>query len=203
MGLRILTPMVKPRLARLVLLAGLLVGVGCGSPATVSVQYDPETDFQRFTGIAWSDDGTVKGAAASESAASLARRVRASIERALVDRGFRISSSAGPQDLIARCNLVIINQQTVVYGGHPRNMVIHGQYDAQVFVFDEGTLLLEFIDPDAGEVVWSATIHGDIDARVRDSEIDAVLARALAGFPPGGDLKTQVSPDSRSRARTE
>ncbi|MEO1131012.1 MAG: DUF4136 domain-containing protein [Planctomycetota bacterium] len=195
--------MAKQWIPRFVVLAGLFVGLGCSSPASVSVQYDPDTDFQRFTGVAWSDDATIRGAAASESAASLAHRVQASIERSLIDRGFRIASEAGPEDLIARCNLVIINQQTVVYGGHPRNMVVHGTYDAQVFIFDEGTLLLEFIDPNSGEAVWSATVHGNIDARVRDSEIDTVIERALAGFPPGRASETQVSPDSRSRARTE
>ena len=111
-------------------------------------------------------------------------RVQASVDRALTARGFERVSSGG-SDLVVHYH-ASVTQQVDVNGADQK----YGYCaDCRAFVFDAGTLTLDFVDRRTNTLVWRGWAEGSIDAALvnqdwMERQVDEAVAVILKRLPP-------------------
>ena len=176
---------------------GLLAAGGCSGLKVLS-DYDPGVDFAAVKTYAWHVDPTPNPPGAPMADDLLMQRVVRAVDDRLAAKGLRLVSRQDADVLVTY--YVSIEQKLRVdtfdygygygwYGGYGRGTA--GVYrDTRVEQYEEGTLLLDLIDPESMQLIWRGSATGRIrndstpeqrEQRVREA-VDAILAR----FPPGG-----------------
>ena len=161
----------------------LLTAVGC-STVTTSSDYDPEHDFAGLETYAWleSRPDTAVGDLA-------AGRVRTAVDEVLVGLGYRVVEAQADFLItfgVSRQDRVRVTEQDT-YGRRR-----YGSWDSRrvdVYEYQEGTLVLDVIDPETELLVWRGTATGvivrDRTPEERMEKTREAVAAMLASFPPG------------------
>ncbi len=173
---------------------------GCGGGLQVDTDFDPQTDFASMQTYAWAqrtptgdDDPRVYNPV-------VARRLKTAVDNALQAKGFREVSSS-PDVYVAWHGAITgkMTQHDVIndYG--------YGWGQTEVREWDEGTLLIDFIDAGTEELVYRTVGQAKLHQGWRTPEefqakYNEVVLKMLADFPPGGELRVP-SPLSPSVAR--
>ncbi len=168
-----------------VLLTGMLA-VGC---ATVSVQYDYDTtaDFGALKSYAW-----MKIPTSQELDDITIKRVKNAVDEQLALKGFVISED--DPDFTIALHGKIQNKVDVVDWGYS-----YGRYDRyyrgyggtrriDTYEYEEGTLLIDFVDTDSGSLIWRGSGTGVLDPSAspekREKRVKDAVIKILAKFPP-------------------
>jgi hypothetical protein len=117
-------------------------------------------------------------------------RVRASVDRALAAKGYTRVESGSPDFLVgyhavlrAKMDVATIDRWYGYRGGGFANP----HYDVRPY--DEGTLLIDVIDPASTKLLWRGTATGAVlekaDVDKREKRADQAVNDILAEFPPG------------------
>ena len=168
---------------------------GCSS-YDVHSDYDPSTDFLRYTSFAIKKDLDVPGDIL-EKESFTQQRVFSSIESALMNKGLRMVSIdeadlviltyAGVQDKVD------ISTYGYSYGGYwgPYYGGYGGRsYSQQTVVnrYQEGTLHIDILDAKKKELVWKGSGTGVIgqarSPQEREANINEAVLEILDEFPP-------------------
>lgn len=181
----------------IILISCLMLYTGCAT-FTVNYDFDPEADFTRFQTYAWgipSETSTI-----SELSA---KRIKIAVDKQLLGKGF-VSASENPDLLVVifagKEKRIDIEEwgygyddpsyyDNTWYPGRPpvlperRN---HFEYRRGVdsYEYEVGSLVIDFIDAQKRELVWRGTASGIIDPGKTAEQINEVIARLLANFPP-------------------
>jgi len=173
-----------PRLAATIFL--LVLATGC---ATVSVQHDYDTsaDFGGMKSYAW-----MKAPSGQELNDITIKRVQNAVDDQLAIKGFTISEE-DPDFTIAVHGQVKSKVDVVDWGYR------YGSYDRyysgyggtrriDTYEYEEGTLLIDFVDAESGDLVWRGSGTGVLDPSAspekREKGINDAVAKILAKFPP-------------------
>lgn len=190
----------------LTLVATLLLSA-CATPPTPVVDYDPGYDFTQVKTFSWYDNsGQVSGDNPLELTEFQKERVNTGLARALEAKGLRYVDDPEVADALVSWH-VNINTKTDVrtYSTPNMNMGIamgYGRYnryamytcftcgrdtDVRVTEYDQGTFIIDLIDPEKRQSVWRSVTQSRVNAdNIRDqATIDAAAARILSTFPPG------------------
>jgi hypothetical protein len=128
--------------------------------------------------------------------------VRRQIEKQLASKGFEKTTSATP-DLLLHYHASVTQEIDI------RNLDRHDQYcdeeNCEPFVYDAGTLFIDFVDPRTDRLVWRGWAEGSIEGLIDNQEwledrIDEVVARILERLPRRSIL---ASPTGESYERDE
>lgn len=169
--------------------------VGC-SNLQVTTDFDPDVDFSNVRSYAWLDQRSgVEGENNPNSL--LDRRVRGAVDAELLARGLAIADRQSA-DVLVSYHIGVEKKLDVntIHSGYgygsgwygSRGRTYAGYSETYVREYEEGTLLIDLIDPARNELIW----RGSGQARVqqastpeeREKRVREVVGKVLAGFPP-------------------
>ncbi len=173
---------------RLLIVLGLLViTFGCSS-ISVQYDYDTKTDLTSLKTFNW------LSARVQEDIHVLnVERIKDAVSSQLESKGCTMTND-NPDFLIAMH--VAKEQKTdvrawgysygarAVYGGS----YYLGHQDLDVYQYEEGTFILDFVDAQSRELIWRGVAKGEIrnyaNPVKRNERIDEVVQIVLSNFPP-------------------
>jgi hypothetical protein len=181
----------------IILIGCLLLFTGC---ATFDVHYDfdPEADFASYKTYDWSlpsENSPVNPLTG--------KRIKIAVDRQLKAKGLT-ATQENPDLLIIPSGgqEKRVDVQEWGYGHDDRNYPGGGWYPGRVpgaydgrdyfeyrrgidtFEYEVGTLVIDFVDVKKNELVWRGTASGVIEPGKTAEQIDEVISRMLADFPP-------------------
>jgi len=186
------------RLVALMLLA--LLASGCSVSPSVETDYNPEYDFSRAHSFAIVEPTAVSNSVAVGSDDILHNRIREALASALTARGFRIAPAAQADMLVSF--LVTTENKTAIRSYNTgidyyrcwRCGGYFGGFGAGLDTIDvdqytEGTLFVDFIDPQSKQLQWRGAVTKRL-SKTRSIEerkqlVSEVVNQIVAQFPPG------------------
>jgi hypothetical protein len=181
---------------RLLIALGLLGGLALLACSTVQVDYDydPSVEFGGLRTYAWLP-GPAPSAGRDPRLQSplLDARIRRSIDFHLAEAGYQKVQDEAPDFQVAYYVGIEskVDVDTIYHGYGRVGWAGSGWADTVVREYEQGTLLIDFLDPMDGELMWRGTgqtrlsDRGELTPEKRDALVDEVVAAILAGFPPG------------------
>jgi hypothetical protein len=172
-------------------LALLVLGLGC-SGIRVNSDYDPATDFAPLRSFAWIEAQGAAGTPSGPSQPLFDQRVRRAVDESLTQRGLKKVDRAAADFLvqyyIAIDKKLQVDTNTYGYGYGRYGYGGMGYSQTTVREYEEGTLLLDFVDPTRKELVWRGSgttrIRSTTKPEERDKRVREVVTKILDQFPP-------------------
>ncbi|HHP7233798.1 MAG TPA: DUF4136 domain-containing protein [Desulfobacterales bacterium] len=172
-------------------LAAMMLPFGC-TTVQVSQDYDLQTDFSRYQDFQWVEKSRNKTGDVRIDNPLLDARIRNAVENTLKSKGF----SETPRDqadflvnyqLAVRSRLESDTYRTGVgYGYWPYWGGVG--YETTVREYDEGILVIDFLDAASGELFWrgigTRRLRQYSDPQEITREVNETVAKILAQFPP-------------------
>jgi len=150
----------------------------CSSLST-NFDYDTSHDFSGLHTYSWTDK--------QDDSLDL-KRVHEAVDATLSQRGFQLSDSKPDFQVaahISRQDKLRVTDWGYTYG--PRNYW-YGGHDVDVTQYQEGTLILDVVDPTKKQLVWRGTASRPVDGSWTPEDRDEIALEAvqalLAEFPP-------------------
>lgn len=177
-----------------------LLGVlgGCSAGLSVHQDYDPSADFAAYQTYAWSTQQQSPTGDPRLDNDLTVQRIRGAVDAELAARGFRQVDADAAGFLIAY--YATIGQKVDVYPttttlGYGWGPYYHGGYygttmtTTDVYEYEEGTLILDFIDGKTKNLVWRGTGKKALAStpappEEQERRLRAVASQILAQFPP-------------------
>ena len=169
----------------------MLAASGCATYRAY-YDYDPKVRFTELKQYGWLDkpDGGWKLDELT------IKRIKSSVERQLGDKGYTLNP-ANPDFFIAihggREKKVNVVDWGYAYRGYEHYFYgrYHPGHRIDIYEYEEGTLILDFIHGLTRELVWRGSVTKVIDPSAtpekREQVIDEAVARILVNFPPPGE----------------
>jgi hypothetical protein len=164
---------------------------GC-STLKVNTDYDPAADFARLQSYAWLPDPRPPTGDPRLDSSLLDARVRRAVDSQLAARGHR-EVSPDEADFLVTYHVALetkLDVETIHHGyGYGWGRWYGGMGGStRVREYEQGTLLLDFVDPKTRLLLW----RGSASARIRPSNSpeesqkrsDEAVAAMLKRFPP-------------------
>ncbi len=172
---------------------------GCGGGLQVDTDFNPQVDFASMETYAWAQRTPTGDDDPRVYNAIVAGRLKRAVDNALQAKGFREVSSS-PDVYVAWHGAIngkmryetISNNYGYGWGRYGRGGWHMGATSSRTEVreWDEGTLLIDIIDPSTEELVYRTVGQAKLsEARRTPQEAQAkaneVVLKMLADFPPG------------------
>ena len=187
---------------RFSLLFLLLLSVSACSGISVNQDFNPATQFAGLQTWDWMPTGNQQGGDPRADNAIVAERIRSAIEVSLQEKGMRKVQSGEP-DFRVGYQLILndrVDYQTVnnSYGTGWGYRGIYGRYGgpgmatSQTYAreYTMGTLIIDFFDVEARELVWRGAGEGKInevsDPVKKQERANQAVQKILGQFPPKG-----------------
>jgi Domain of unknown function (DUF4136) len=155
----------------------------------VTTDIDPNADLTRVRSYAWLDERSGVEGERTEVTSLIDRRVRHAVDEELQRKG--ISSAAkNTADVLVSYHLGVATKLDVntIDQGYGRGLYTGGVSHTTVTEYQEGTLLIDFIEPKANQLVWrgsgQARIWKSTTPEQREKRIAEAVAQILESFPP-------------------
>ncbi|HEV56981.1 MAG TPA: DUF4136 domain-containing protein [Phycisphaerales bacterium] len=182
-----------PRL--LLLLSLALLMAGCSS-VRVTQDYEKTADFASYQAFAWSEPRHVETGDPRLDDPLLHARIQRAIETELTARGYRFVPAA-EADLLVRYHALVqgrieTSRSSVALGTgywwRRAGVGVAMDYPYGSREYDEGSLLIDFLSPASGELVWRGTgvrsVEDTPSSEERDRVVADVVKRVLDQYPP-------------------
>lgn len=174
----------------MVILPIALALAGC-SQITVRADHDPSANFGALHTYAWRPEPQQGVADPRFDSTLIDKRVRAAIDRVLASKGYRAAAPGTTADFLVGYHAVVrqkTSAQTINRWYGYRLGGWHGGPQTYVHDYEEGTLLIDVIDPATMELLWRGSGTGVVDPKAspekREQRINDAVERILADFPP-------------------
>jgi len=173
------------KMLRVTVVAAAILLVGC---ATLRVDSFAARGFdvQQYQTYAWgAADGTPTGDPRIDSNTIFEDRLKGQVEKELERRGFAKATTAAP-DLLVHYHASFT--QEIDVRDLDRDYTYCESSDCGPFVYDEGTVFVDLVDPRASKLVWRgwvvASVDGVIDDQaVMEKRIDQAVVQILQELP--------------------
>jgi hypothetical protein len=177
----------RPSVARVI--PFLLLLSGCAG-IQVTTDYDPAVDLTTLRNYAW-----MKGQQARQSDpridnSLLDTRIRNAIDAELAGKGFEVMG-ADQADFLVGYHAAVqkkIDAYTMSnsYGYRPGWGT--GYSDIHVYEYEEGSLVIDFVDPKTKNLLWRGAAQAEVNRSLtpekRETRIRTAVEKILARFPP-------------------
>jgi hypothetical protein len=169
----------------------LVLVVGCSSIYGVSYDYNKYTNFARLRTYDWLPFAANNENRKNEKIDNInLTRIRTAVSNQLESKGLEVSSEH-PDFLIAVYLKTKERLSVINYGGpYVYPYYGYGPYwgTSRIVQYEEGTLLLDFIDPKSKKLIWRGSAKSDLDSvstpEKREKMIYEAVQKILANFPP-------------------
>lgn len=180
---------------------GLLLISGC-STIRVDSDYARGSEFSSLKTYAWASDSQPKTGDLRIDNTLIDSRVRSAVDETLAAGGYQKISSGTPDFLVVyrlsiegKLDVTTIEAPVVApniqYGRLSIPAMGYSQYYGdQTFVteYEEGTLLIDFVDPSSQKLMWRGSAKGTVKEKAkpeqREARIREAVSKILAQFPP-------------------
>jgi hypothetical protein len=168
-----------------VLLSVALTAAGCAT-LTVNSFAERGVDLQRYLTFNWGPSATFStGDPRLDNNRFVDERLRTQIERELASRGFEKTTSE-PPDVLVHYHVSVrqeIDIRTLDHGDESCD-----EAGCERYVYDAGSLFIDFVEPGTGRLVWRGWAEGSVDGLIDSQErleerIDEAVARILDLLP--------------------
>lgn len=161
-----------------------LTFTGCAS-MKVNSYVERGIDFTQYQTYNWAADPQATGDPRLDNSPFFHERVRAGVETQLATRGFEKTTSGTPELLIHYH--ASITQRIDVNDVDRERGYSYGE-DYTAYVYEAGTLVLDFVDTRTNKVIWRGWVQGSVDGVIdnqdwMEEQIDEVVTRILERFP--------------------
>ena len=166
----------------------LTVLAACSS-ISVANDYDQSVNFSALKSWSWLTEGGAPGSDASGVVSLTSSRIKAALTSELSARGY----PEVPQGASFLVSFHTVLQQRVEAGTEPYGYGWRHGYAGiatgpDVITYDEGTLLVDFIDPKSKTMIWRGTATAVVDphssAEKRDGLIKEAVKKIVDQLPP-------------------
>jgi hypothetical protein len=159
----------------LLLAAAMLAGCAQLEPAAISWYYGPGIKYHGLgSTFAWSPHESETRLYHHHGSPAFERLARKTIENAVEAKDFR---QAAPQTADFWLDYRVGKHEVEDSMVNP-----HGE------VFEEGTLVLDVVDPKSDELIWRGVVQARIDdaapPEARESRLNSAIQRLMKNFPP-------------------
>jgi len=172
------------------LVAGMLL-MAC-STVQVSQDYKLQTDFTQYQRFRWVEKPRDRTGDVRIDNPLLDARIRRAVQETLKTRGFA-EAPAGKADFFVDYQLAVRSRletdtyrSGIGYGYWP--YWGWGGYETTVREYDEGILVIDFIDADSNELVWrgigTRRLRQYANPQEVTREVNETVDKILAQFPP-------------------
>jgi hypothetical protein len=180
-------------LSRLLVVALLAALQGC-TTLKVRTDFDHGADFSGLRSFAWLEPPEYPGVNPFQDNTLLRKRVREAVSRELASKGFE-EVPQEQADLLVTFH-VTIDERTghysypvgvdYAYGYGYRGYLVGVSYPGgHTESFQEGTLILDLIEPAEMQLRWRGWTTGSVPTRDRDrNRIELAVEKILDKFPP-------------------
>ena len=171
----------KPGRRQAVLLL-LLLAAACSAIYDVSHDYDQEADLTRLRSYDWLQ--IPEGVEADDLVVG---RVKRAVNAEMAEKGIR-TTTADPDFLIAM-HAGSEEKVTQRDWGYTYSSYWHrGGGRSRTFRYQEGTLVLDFVDADTKQLIWRGRAKGFVDRNSKpkkdDKLVNEAVRKILKNFPP-------------------
>lgn len=180
---------------RITVVALALTAAAACSSVRVTTDYDPEVDFSGVGTYAWLDERSGVEGDRADVTSLLDRRIRRAVGDELRGKGIAPVARDEAQ-LLVSYHLGVekkLDINTIHTGyGYGRDWYgAGGTSHTTVSEYEEGTLLIDFIDPSSKQLVWrgsgQARVRQSTSPKEREELVRKAVAEILASFPPKAD----------------
>jgi hypothetical protein len=175
------------------LLAALFLVASCAR-MRVRTDYDRQVDFEQYRSFAWVDAPERPDPNPFEDNSLLRKRVREAVQAEMVRRGF-VSVPVEDADLLVTFHVVVQDRVRSRGSGGFVFVDRHAGHDGvdavvgatnDVYSYQEGTLILDLIDPDLEQLVWRGWGRNAVPTTdIETDRVDLAVTQILTRFPPG------------------
>jgi len=157
---------------------------GC-APMTVHHDYDPDVDFSLYRSFSWMPVPTQDEEAKSIlSGPFLEKRIKKAVVENLTSKGFE--KTTRDPDLLIAYHINFKNKTDVGVRRHGCGYWGHRAVDVRRY--KEGTLILDFVDPESRELAWRgwsvSPIHPDSSPQEEQENLYRAVTEILKRYPP-------------------
>ncbi len=173
------------RTSSVLVLVGILVGiVGCSS-MTIRTDYDQDTNFARYRTFDWLPKPGPRAPGRQILNPFMVERIKTAIENELIAKGYVKNTEGKPNFMIAihagAKDKVNVTDYGYVYGPRGR----WGHRHLEVHKYKEGTLILDFVDPQLKQLIWRGWAVGALESPDQvEEQITETVKKILEEFPP-------------------
>jgi hypothetical protein len=173
------------------LLSIIVLTACCSSIYGVSYDYDRNTDFSHLKTYDWLPMPVTDVYDEKEQIDTISiKRIKAATNNKLEAKGLEISSE-NPDFLIAVYLRTKERLRSITYGGpYVYSYYGYGPYGVTSTIrqYEEGTLLLDFVDTKSKQLIWRGSGKSDLDSvttpEKRERVITEAVQKILDNFPP-------------------
>lgn len=165
-------------------LALLLLGLGACASIDVKTEHDPAADFSRFRTFAFAERPPIEESGIADNSAAR-DRIEAALSRELTSKDLRRVGAEHQPDLMVYYSVAVREKlQKVWRTGYGWGARYGG--GGTTYPYEEGTLIVDLVDPVKQELMWRATIdaHLDDSAAGNLDLADRAIARVFRNYPP-------------------
>jgi hypothetical protein len=171
------------------LAAGAALSItACGVATTVGTDFDPSLDLGRYSTFGWDEEAIPQARDVRlENNPFFRDRLFEAVARELSERGIR-RDEASPE-LLAHYH-VSVEDHVEVFEVDPQLNDVRSEYGpgTDVIQYEQGTVVLHFIDAATEETLWVGWAQGDIGpaltASIKMREwVDGAVAKMFKDFP--------------------
>ncbi len=172
------------------LLIGLVALAGC-SQFKIRTDYDQTADFPALHTYGWRPAPPDPTGDPRFDNSLINAAVRAAIDRELAAKGYAQAASGTPDFLVGYDGVVKskIDVATIDRRYGYRGGVAYGHPTLDARTYEEGTLLVDVIDPRTTKLLWRGSATGAVrpesSIEQREQRINQAVADILKEFPPG------------------
>jgi hypothetical protein len=175
----------------LIAAAMLTAAAGCGTSIRTNYDYDVNADFETYRTYEWlprpeAPPGTARQAL--ESNDLLDKRIKSHVNAVLQAKGLQLVSDKPDMLVTYYVNVkdkVQVSDWGYRYSDHYWGW---GGRDIDVYNYEEGTLILDFIDAATHDLVWrgagSVALDSSRSPEKQDELVGKVVGKILSKFPP-------------------
>ncbi len=164
----------------------MVLTIGCASVYDVSYDYDPKANFAGLKTYDW-----LPVPVNTEINRFNIKRMQHAVNTELEARGLETRSD-NPDFLIAthigKNQGVKVTDWGYGYGPHGGYWGHGGRID--VWQYEEGTLILDFVDANSKDLIWRGSAKAELDSTITPEEaqklINEAVQKILENFPPPG-----------------
>jgi len=177
------------------LIGALLLCASCGS-MKVTTHHNARADFKKLTTYSWQQGHRTHEADLRIESGVLEDRVMAAVDDALAKKGLRKVDKESADFLVLYNADLETRMDVKVIGVDNSDQSDEGYFESGWSinpeeverVYDEGTLVIDFVEPGTMVPLWTGTVRAEINVRAsrekKDKKITRAIQRVMARFPP-------------------
>ena len=172
----------------------LIAGIWGCSTSVIKSDFDKDVDFSKFNSFNWMAQSQTGNTDHPSHNSLVGNRIKNAVDKELTSKGFQKDADGNP-DFNVMYYLTVKEKVDVSSSGYGYPWGYgygygyrygYGYGGIYTFEYDEGTLILDVIDPETNQLVWrgwyvDALKDGD---KINDEKIALAVNHVLKDFPP-------------------